>query len=212
MIKQWVVGVLIAMIGVVAVALGIWNWNFMAVFFGFLWLIVACLVLQVEQFWQKSGDSNIEWTSLWCGLLCSLVGAFIIWASMGGDPDDSKFNAPRWVGALAGGVFLFAGIMVIRIAALHSNVPPQKDLLTRFIIAMMITCFAAVATWVAFGPGDRAGNASLGIPAGGFSFQLGNLATRLAFSPGALILLFLAVALWIDILKRKSRTRKTLNM
>lgn len=123
-------GVLFTLIGLPGAIIGLWMFHWMLLFFGVLWLLGACLLLEVQNYWKVTRESKIEWPAMWCGLLASLMGAFIIFISMGGDPDDSHFHAPRVVAGLAGGAFFLAGVMVIRLEALGPKVLTESDVIT----------------------------------------------------------------------------------
>lgn len=66
--------------------------------------------------------------------------------------DPSDIHAPRWVLAVSGMMFVIAGFL-IPASQNHSKATP--GLWVQFLGMMLMGCFAAVFSWVAFGPGER---------------------------------------------------------
>ena len=144
----------------------------------------------------------------WAGLMCIAVGAFIMIAS-GFDPDDARFHAPRWVVAAAGATFLFAGIAVIKTGGATTQHPGQNyGSGYGLILALLLTCFAAVANWVAFGPGERTFRGELGAGANALPFDIGEIFGRLLFSPAALLLDAMAIAAWFFLFRGLARRHR----
>jgi hypothetical protein len=115
-------------------------------------------------------------------------------------------HAPLWVGGLAGGVFILAGLaLVLRWFAggdpNDGEMPKSAPLWLRAVHYLMglacIGALAAIGTWVAFGPGERAFSMSVPFLGGGPANQwLG----RTVFGFGALLtwgfFLLAAVSWW----------------
>jgi hypothetical protein len=155
---------------------------------GALFILVGWGIIQI----QRNGAS----TPVWAGLICAAVGAFIM-VMAGYDPDESRFHAPRWVVALTGATFVLGGLAAMRGYARTSDGRPAAHTVSYgFILALLLTCFAAVASWVAFGPGDRDFRGALDAGTGLLPFEVGEMLGRMVFSPGALLLDVMALAAW----------------
>ncbi|MDX8404049.1 MAG: hypothetical protein R8K54_06540 [Mariprofundaceae bacterium] len=66
--------------------------------------------------------------------------------------DPSDIHAPRWVVAVCGMMFVFAGLII---PASQSYSGGEPSLWVRFVGLLIIGCFALVFSWIAFGPGER---------------------------------------------------------
>jgi hypothetical protein len=116
------------------------------------------------------------------------VGLFVIALSIWGD--DAGFHAPRWVVAAAGGVFLMAGLAIVL---------QDHPRLSGLVIALLLTSFGAVATWVTFGPGEREFTTSVSVPFVSFTRSSSDIMGRICFAPGALLLDGLALYTWFKL-------------
>ena len=107
-----------------------------------------------------SKTSNVVW-----GVLTIAIGLFVVLVSADVIPvDKSSFNAPRWVVGVADLIFVLLGVMVVfvpprRVGASQgkkTTAKPALRIVTHFWLpAVVISLFAVVANWVAFGPGER---------------------------------------------------------
>lgn len=131
--------------------------------------------------------------ALWLGLIAAAMGAFII-VMAAFDPDESRFHAPRWVVGAAGAVFVLAGAAAIKSKGMSG--PHIDNSGYRLILALLLTCFGAVASWVAFGSGEREFEGTLGAGGSFLPFDPGEVLGRILFSPGALLLDVMALAAW----------------
>lgn len=129
--------------------------------------------------------------------LCTIaIGLYVMLAVAGYVPlpqDGRGINGPAWIGLLCGGAFVLAGLLVLSRglagdSSFEGPMPAEAPFwlrLTQYLCALaLFAVFAAVGTWVAFGPGTRTFNMS--VPwffAGDFSERFG----RFAFAVGALI-------------------------
>jgi hypothetical protein len=116
------------------------------------------------------------------GLLCVAGGLMPVLASFDLGPlDRSAINGPAWLGFLAGAVFIAGGLAVILGERL------RHSLLSHGLFALVIGSFAAIASWIAFGPGPR--ECAVAIAGFLFSSSLANeVACRAGFGLGALLL------------------------
>ena len=117
------------------------------------------------------------------GLLLLAAGALPVLAAFDMGPlHQSDINGPPWLAIAAGGVFVLAGIAML---LGHSGANPLLSYVLMFVI---LAAFAAIANWIAFGPGPR--RCSAGFTA--FLFSSTRAAAewecRAAFGLGALIL------------------------
>jgi len=122
------------------------------------------------------------------GGIASAVGLFIIAVSIWGD--DAGFYAPRWVVGAAGGVFLLAGLSIF--AQDHPR-------LSSVAVALLLTSFGAVASWVSFGPGERQFSSTVSIPFISVTRSSSDILGRICFAPGAVLLDGLALYTWFKL-------------
>jgi len=118
---------------------------------------------------------------IWFGAIFVLVGAFIMGIGGGIVPvDPSSVHAPGWVVVLCGAVFALAGVA--------TWAGRFGDEWSEGFALLIVGCFALIASWVAFGPGERqfTGGVSVG-PAGGGG-PVGDRSGRIAFGVGAVSL------------------------
>ena len=131
------------------------------------------------------------------GGLITAMGLVPVLAAVGIIPtDDSLWQAPRWVGAVAGGLFVVAGLFVSTqrvVARLEPRLQKQVQGLFPLVI---FSGFAVIATWVAFGPGERQFSGSVGNSLMSMSGGGGELAGRIAFGAGAIFLIVASVIGW----------------
>lgn len=101
------------------------------------------------------------------GLVIIGAGLFLVLFAVGLVPGaEGSLEAPRWVAACAGLMFALCGGAVIMGYTVAGGVGPDGDLpagtprwirLTQYLLGLgIISSLAAIATWIAFGPGPRA--------------------------------------------------------
>jgi len=101
------------------------------------------------------------------GLVIGAMGGLLLLLAVGVIPGGgASLEAPRWVVACAGLMFVLAGAAMIVGYAVAGGVGPDGDLragtprgvrVTQYLLGLgSIGALAAIATWVAFGPGPRA--------------------------------------------------------
>jgi hypothetical protein len=101
------------------------------------------------------------------GLVIIGAGLFLVLFAVGLVPGaEASLEAPRWVAACAGLMFALCGGAAIMGYAVAGGVGPDGDLpagtprrirLTQYVLGLgIISSLAAIATWIAFGPGPRA--------------------------------------------------------
>lgn len=101
---------------------------------------------------KSTGQAPAWFTAVFmgAGLLIVLMAVDVI------PIDPASLYAPRWVLATAGVVFVIGGVM--------ASVGQRHPLLNEGLAGLLIGCMALIATWIAFGPGERefSGGISLG--------------------------------------------------
>ena len=124
------------------------------------------------------------------GLLISLFGLFFVGLAIWGSGEG--FHAPRWVIAAAGGVFFLAGLSIFG---------QRYRFFNSFVLALLVTLFGLVVTWVSFGPGEREFSSSFSIPFISISGPASEVSGRICFAPGAILLDGLAIYLWFRLFR-----------
>jgi hypothetical protein len=149
------------------------------------------------------------------GLLFVAVGAFIFLIGLGVvRPNPEGVHAPLWVIACAGLVFFMGGCAVMLGALapgadVNGQLGPWAPWTLRFLqylfALIIIAALATVASWVAFGPGEREFSNSIALPFWQSKGASGETTGRIAFGVGAVMgwLIFLAMAVqgWRKLVK-----------
>ena len=118
---------------------------------------------------------------LWFTAIFVGAGLFIALIAGGVIPvDPDSIHAPRWVLGAAGMVFMIGGVM----AAAGPTNPRLNDVLAGTLIA----CMASIATWIAFGPGEREFTGGLSLGPLSLWGESGPSTGRIAFGFSAILL------------------------
>ncbi|CAN0175586.1 unnamed protein product, partial [Phaeothamnion confervicola] len=122
-------------------------------------------------------------------VICALVGGAIVALAAGIIPaDESAFHAPHWVIGACGFVFMIAGFLVV--------VPETMSRMKNFLAAVMLSLFAAIPGWIAFGSGPRVFGGSISFGAMTSATHPGEMVGRIAFGFGAVLLGLCAAYVW----------------
>jgi hypothetical protein len=90
------------------------------------------------------------------------VGAIPVGATL--FADDAKFHAPRWLVGMTGGMFVLAGLMLIRSARAAAR-PPASDVAGCCLGVLLTSGFVVFAAWaLCFSGGPSAWNVSGPLP------------------------------------------------
>lgn len=100
--------------------------------------------------------------SRWVGFLVIAAGAIPIGAAL--FADDAKFHAPRWLVAMIGGMFVLAGLMLVRSASAAAR-PAAADVLGPGLGVLLTSGFTVLSGWALFfSGGPSAWNMSGSLP------------------------------------------------
>jgi hypothetical protein len=100
--------------------------------------------------------------SRWVGILVITAGAIPIGATL--FADDAKFHAPRWLVAMIGGMFVLAGLMLVRSASAAAR-PAAADVLGPCLGLLLTSGFTVLSGWALFfSGGPSAWNMSGSLP------------------------------------------------
>ncbi len=103
--------------------------------------------------------------------------------------------------------FLCAGLIILsRYARAVNASQPHPNKLARFILlyleylmtATLLTAFAIVPSWFAFGPGGGESSGSISIFFFTIPIEINQLTTRILAGGGAIILIAIAISAWIS--------------
>jgi hypothetical protein len=139
------------------------------------------------------------------GVLALVAGSLVVGLGAGwitSAPENLK--APRWVIISAGLTFIFAGVSMLG--------PRSADsLLAALIGALLVSFFAAVGCWVAFGSGPRHFGGAIGSGSTVIATQASEWSGRTLFGLGAVLLLAMSAwAWWRCLMLLRRRTQSTL--
>ena len=134
-------------------------------------------------------------TLIACGALAAAAGGYIILISLGVVPPPGEKNphAPHWLVFCAGLAFVLAGVaLAVRACAgdasaggeLPAGAPRWLRAKQYILVMAIIACFAAIGSFIAFGPGPR----SFGISLPFIDMRGGAVIGRIVFGIGAVIL------------------------
>jgi hypothetical protein len=161
---------------------------------------------------QEQGRSPDK-TTIACGLLTVGLGLFIGLSAFGIIPGGKAAGSERWVGLIVGLAFACGGIAVTLQTATGATpggagaseppgtpkwVRPTLTLLSLAIVASL----AAIASWVAFGPGTRAFSGPIPFLPGWLNESLG----RAVFGFGAILAWIMLIVMAVTEMRR-SRAR-----
>jgi hypothetical protein len=122
--------------------------------------------------------------------ICLTMGAGIVALAAGVIPaDEAKFHAPHWVVGACGFVFLLAGIMIM--------IPPTMLRMQYFLGAVLLSLFAAIPGWIAFGPGPRVFGGSVSFGAITSATQPVASTGRIVFGIAAVLVGLFAAYAWV---------------
>ncbi len=135
------------------------------------------------------------------GSLSVGMGLFVIAISLNLIPvEDQSFNAPRWVGGVAGLIFVLGGVLVIihqREQQRTLTGPRIASEVAQFLVAgLLITLFALIGNWIAFGPGDRQFSSAVSVPFITIFQSANEITGRVCFGMFAILLDGLALWVW----------------
>jgi hypothetical protein len=139
------------------------------------------------------------------GSIFMLVGAVIVLFSIDViHVPDENFNAPRWVVAAAGAVFMLAGMlpMLNGLKEFSGGDTSFTRLLYNLAMLGFLLLFSVPFNWVAFWPGEREFSSSSSV--GGFNFASSGgsiLSGRCVFGLAAIFIDFLLVYMVIRFLR-----------
>jgi hypothetical protein len=138
-------------------------------------------------------------TGILMGTLFILSGLTIVLVALGWvQVDTAKIHAPRWVIGVCGGVFAVAGAGVFYYGALNglrgsTRAAAEREGGAFPVVAWLVGLVSAggmtaVASWIAFGPGERAFSGSIGIGGVGVEGSAGSETLgRCVFGIGAVL-------------------------
>lgn len=118
--------------------------------------------------------------ALLLGLLFVASGIFPMLAAFDIGPlGREDIQGPPWLGFVAGGTFVAAGLAIIA--------GPRATLLNSLFAVLALAGLAALGNWVAFGAGERVCSGSISLPWVWGEGDLAGLACRIPFGLGAVI-------------------------
>ena len=132
------------------------------------------------------------WQRLSVGGLFAAVGAFIMAVGFGLVPTPpEKIHAPMWIIAMAGFVFVLAGVMMLAGWLEKEDATPVGTRVTsnpipHAIVIIMVLCFAVLASFATFAEGEIEGGIAL--PFIAYDSELNQIAGRIMFGIGAALL------------------------
>jgi hypothetical protein len=89
------------------------------------------------------------------GILMMGMGFLVLAITVGLIPTDpANIQAPGWLLAVFGGMFVLAGVWVILLRAIRQDAPGVSWLNLLFSLLIMIA-IAGICLWIGFGPGER---------------------------------------------------------
>lgn len=148
--------------------------------------------------------------TLFAGFFATALGLFMMLMAAGWlYVDEETFEAPRWVAGLVSSTFFIAGLYILSTLMPKDNPVFRtfNNVMTYFTALAVITIFGIVASWIAFGPGERTFSGTLN----GAPFVPSDLAGRIGFGFSAVILDAMALIGWYHVIKDWLKKRNTPN-
>ena len=148
-------------------------------------LLALARYLRAREARATPAAENASGGGLVPGLAVAAMGLMLTGFVISAGVRASPFAADNFMGAPAGLMFVFAGILMA--------LPPQYQKWRSLLATLLITCFALTLDWVAFGPGERRFTGSIM----GFGYVSSQWMGRAVFGIFAVILDIWAVAMWV---------------
>jgi hypothetical protein len=124
------------------------------------------------------------------GLLAMGAGFAVVALGAGWIPTaPENLKAPRWVVVSAGLLFVFAGLSLL-------GPKEESSIIAALLGAIMVSLFALVGSWVAFGSGERRFGGTMGSALGSVSTEVSEWSGRTVFGFGAIALLLMSAWAW----------------
>lgn len=122
--------------------------------------------------------------------VCIATGAAIAALAAGIIPaDESKFHAPHWVVGACGLVFMLAGSMILMPAGMRRA--------QGLIGAVLLSLFAAIPGWIAFGAGERVFGGGLSFGGITSATHPNEMTGRIVFGAAAILVGLFAAYGWV---------------
>jgi len=109
--------------------------------------------------------------------------------------DPRNLHGPRWVGVAAGLAFILFGLAMVAMPATSPEAQGQVTWRGFILVFGILGSMAAMANWIAFGPGERHFSGTISFPFFAISSGSSEWTGRIAFGVGALILDVMLVVL-----------------
>lgn len=155
-------------------------------------------------------------SSLIIALLTIALGIVIVLASLGIFPvSDESFSAPSWVVSLAGFAFLTAGFLLLLTlqkraeSGVQSREPRLKVFMRGGVTILLLTIFAVLSHWAAFGSGASNFESASRMPVLAAVPSGSGTVGRLGFVAGALLVDGLLILGVVDLVRRVLYWRST---
>jgi hypothetical protein len=145
------------------------------------------------------------------GLLCVVCGVPPVLISLGVIPGHLDPGVPAWMGVAAGSAFLFAAVLLFADAVAgetnpDGSLPATAPAFVRFVQNAaglgIVGLMGAMATWIAFGKGERHFSATVSLPFIAYHPQHPDLPGRIAFGIGAVLIWIVVIAGTVAALKK----------
>ena len=132
--------------------------------------------------------------SRWVGLLVIAAGAIPTGAAL--FADDAKFHAPRWLVGMVGGMFVLAGLMLVRSASAAAQ-PAAADVVGSCLGVLLTSGFTVFSGWALFfSGGPSAWNMSGSLPFGLLPAWVGDGLFYMMMGVAALLCVVLTLFAW----------------
>jgi hypothetical protein len=140
------------------------------------------------------------------GLIAGGVGLFFVLVGLGIVPPPGgkkSLHAPLWVVFCAGLTFLLAGgVLLLHLLSgakpadsdFPANAPRWMRVVRHLAGVAVFASFAIIASWIAFGPGERAFSVSIPF----FSGPANETVGRVAFGIGAIVMWLCTIAVFLS--------------
>ena len=156
---------------------------------------------------SRKGAAAMGAAFIAAGIFPMLIAAGIV------KPSDG--DAPGWVAAAAGLMFISAGLAVVLDFAVADGVGPDGDFkpgtpnsirAANLVLGLAIVgLMASVTGWIAFGPGPRHFTSTLTLPFLPLRWQSGELTGRIGFGISTVLLVLMFVACGVSGARRLRR-------
>jgi hypothetical protein len=182
---------------------------FVLIMFCLEWILAGAWLTQIHRLWvRRIPNVPINWDHFWPAVIMTTAPIMGMAAAIG-EPETRVEGIPLFVPLAAFLAFMFAGLWVFNHAVIvRRDGDNSEGLVNRILVALLLTFFALAVAGVAVSPAVGESQSTVSVPFLSFSQGEPSIVGNLIATPGALLLIALAVALWLRLVRSVWKQRR----